>query len=266
MSHDAVRWAREQRLGDPVAKSILVALAEHHNGKTAQCNPKVATICRETDFSERSVRKALAKLKQAGLIRVEGGGKAGNNYQLLGDFNRRAVPDNKAPELNLTGTRAGLTGTPRTPKPARCAPAYREEPEGEPERTRRGSRERAPTHDEQGCRLPEHFEPDISEALERGFTADEGRVEAEAFCNYWRSRPGAAGRRINWPATWRNWLIRELKWRQERRGNGHARRPTKEPDFATFLQNESEAHRREGETYGEAEDWVRRRLPPGDPR
>jgi hypothetical protein len=263
MSHDAVRWAREQRLGDPVGKNVLVALAEHHNGKTGQCNPKVATICLETDFSERAVRKGLAKLKQLGLIRVEGGGKAGNSYQLLGDFNRHAVPDREAPELNLTGTSAGLTGTSRTPKPARRAPP-KKELELEPERTG-GSRERAPTHDEQGCRLPEHFEPDISEALERGFTADESRMEAEAFCNYWRSRPGAAGRRINWPATWRNWLIRELKWRQERRGNGHARRPTKEPDFATFLQNESEAHDRKGAAHG-AEPWIRPRLPPSKPR
>ncbi|MGR9399314.1 helix-turn-helix domain-containing protein [Rhizobium leguminosarum] len=264
MSHDAVRWAREQRLGDPVAKNVLVALAEHHNGKSGQCNPKVVTICLGTDYSERAVRKALSKLKQASLIRVEGGGKAGNSYRLLGDFNRYAVPDNEGLELNLTGTRAGPTGTACTPKSAPGAPP-KKELELEPERTGRGSRERAPTHDEQGCRLPEHFEPDLSEALERGFTADEGRVEAEAFCNYWRSRPGAAGRRINWPATWRNWLIRELKWRQERRGNGHARRPTKEPDFATFLQNESEAHRREGETYGKAEAWVRR-LPPSKPR
>jgi len=266
MSYDAVRWAREQRLGDPVAKNVLVALAEHHNRKTGQCNPKVATICLETDFSERAVRKALTKLKQAGLIRVEGGGKAGNNYQLMGDFNRHAVPDNKAPELNLTGTSARQTGTSRTPKPAPRAPP-KKELELEPERTGRGSRERAPTHDEQGCRLPEHFEPDISEALERGFTADEGRVEAEAFCNYWRSRPGAAGRRINWPATWRNWLIRELKWRQERRGNGHARRPLKETDFAAFLKGESErAHQHRGDSHGEAEPGFRSRIPPGNSR
>ncbi|MGO8655721.1 helix-turn-helix domain-containing protein, partial [Rhizobium ruizarguesonis] len=57
MSHDAVQWARNQRLGDPLAKNVFVALAEHHNSKTGQCNPKVATICRETDFSERAVRK-----------------------------------------------------------------------------------------------------------------------------------------------------------------------------------------------------------------
>ncbi|MGO6751093.1 helix-turn-helix domain-containing protein [Rhizobium ruizarguesonis] len=265
MSHDAVQWARNQRLGDPLAKNVLVALAEHHNSKTGQCNPKVATICRETDFSERAVRKAMATLKQVGLIRVEGGGKAGNSYQLLGDFKRHAVPDNEAPELKLTGTSASLTGTSCTPKPARGAPPYKE-PEGEPERTRSGSRKRAPTR-EQGCRLPEHFQPDLSEALQRGFTADEGRVEAEAFCNHWRSKAGADGRKLDWPAAWRNWLIRERKWRQERRGNGHAQRPLKEPDFATFLKNESErTHQQKGGDHGEAELWGRTRIPPGNPR
>ncbi|TBF29307.1 helix-turn-helix domain-containing protein [Rhizobium ruizarguesonis] len=265
MSHDGVQWARRQPLGDPVAKNVLVALAEHHNGKTGQCNPKVATICLETDYSERAVRKALTRLKQAGLIRVEGGGKAGNSYQLSGDFNRHAVPDNEAPELNLTGTSAGLTGTSCTPKPAPGAPPYREL-ERELERTGRGSRKRVSTH-EQGCRLPDHFQPDLSEALERGFTADEGSLEAEAFCNYWRSKPGAAGRRNSWPATWRTWLIREMKWRQERRGNGHARRPLKEPDFAAFLKGESErAHQHRGDGHGEAEPGFRLRIPPGNTR
>ncbi|MGO8449909.1 helix-turn-helix domain-containing protein [Rhizobium ruizarguesonis] len=261
MSYDAVRWARKQRLGDPLAKNVLVALAEHHNSKTGQCNPKVATICRETDFSERAVRKALATLKQVGLIRVEGGGKAGNSYQLLGDFNRHAVPDNEAPELNLTGTSASLTGTSCPPKPARGAPPYREL-EIEQEGTGRWSRKRAPKR-ERGCRLPEHFQPDLSEALQRGFTADEGRVEAEAFCNHWRSKAGADGWKLDWPAAWRNWLIRERKWRQERRGNGHSPRPT----FATFLKDESErAHQQKGSDHGEAEPWVRPRIPSGNPR
>ncbi|NKK29199.1 helix-turn-helix domain-containing protein [Rhizobium leguminosarum] len=265
MSHDAVQWARKQRLGNPVAKNVLVALAEHHNGKTAQCNPKVATICLETDYSERAVRKALTKLKQAGLIRVEGGGKAGNSYQLSGDFNRHAVPDNETPELNLTGTSAGLTGTSCTPEPAPGAPPYKEL-ESEHEGTGRESRKSAPTH-EQGCRLPKHFEPDIAEALERGFTADEGRLEAEAFRNYWHSKAGADSRRVSWPATWRNWLIRELKWRQERRGNGHAQRPSKKPDFAAFLKGESErAHQQRGDGYGEAEPGFRSRIPPGNSR
>ncbi|MBB4194884.1 helix-turn-helix domain-containing protein [Rhizobium aethiopicum] len=209
MSYGAVRWARSQRLGDPVAKNVLVALAEHHNSKTGQCNPKVATICEETDFSERAVRKALTKLKQAGLIRVEGGGKAGNSYHLSCDFNRQAVPDNDAPELNLTGTSASLTGTSCTPKPARRAPPYKEEPERELERTGRGLRKRELAPDRRGTRIPENFSPDISIALAEGMTTEGARRSALNFVDYWKNRPGAGGRKLDWEATWRIWARKD---------------------------------------------------------
>ncbi|MGR9158572.1 helix-turn-helix domain-containing protein [Rhizobium leguminosarum] len=223
MSHDAVRWARKQRLGDPVAKNVLVALAEHHNGKTAQCNPKVATICLETDFSERAVRKALSKLKQAGLIRAEGGGKAGNSYQLLGDLNRHVVPDNEAPQLNLTGTSASSTGTSCTPKPAPRAPPYKEL-ERELERTGGGSsRKRAPTH-EQGCRIPEHFSPDRSVALAEGMTAEEAQRSALNFIDYWKAKPGAAGRKLDWGAAWRIWARKDAA-DGKRKGTDRRQRP-----------------------------------------
>ncbi|PDS74693.1 helix-turn-helix domain-containing protein [Rhizobium sp. L43] len=262
MSYDAVRWARKQRLGDPLAKNVLVALAEHLNSKTGQCNPKVATICRETDFSERAVRKALVTLKQVGLIRVEGGGKAGNSYQLLGDFNRHAVPDNEAPELNLTGTSAGLTGTSCTPKPARGAPPNKE-PESEPERTRSGSRKRGLGPD-RGTRIPDDFQPDLSEAQKLGLTSDEALLEADAFRDHWRSKAGADGRKLDWPATWRNWCRHEWKFRQRRIGNGGA---PKQQDFGGFLKGESERiHQQKGGVHGEAEFWRRRGIPTGNPR
>lgn len=31
----------------------------------------------------------------------------------------------------------------------------------------------------------------------------------ERFCNYWRSKPGAGGRKLDWDATWRNWCMTE---------------------------------------------------------
>ncbi|MDH6273540.1 hypothetical protein M2311_003630 [Rhizobium leguminosarum] len=250
MSHDAVRWAREQRLGDPVGKNVLVALAEHHNGKTGQCNPKVATICLETDFSERAVRKGLAKLKQLGLIRVEGGGKAGNSYQLLGDFNRHAVPDNEAPELNLTGTSARLTGRSCTPQPARRAPPYKE-PERELERTMGGSRNRAPTR-EQGCRIPEHFSPDRSVAVAEGMTAEEAQRSALNFIDYWKAKPGAAGRKLDWGAAWRIWARKDAA-DGKRKGTDRRQRPPHIAEQA--LEAARQAHEREQQG-GHSDDGV----------
>jgi hypothetical protein len=43
-----------------------------------------------------------------------------------------------------------------------------------------------------------------------------GRADHEAFCDYWRAQPGQRGVKVDWPATWRNWMRRE----QERRSNG----------------------------------------------
>jgi len=42
------------------------------------------------------------------------------------------------------------------------------------------------------------------------------RVDHEAFCDYWRAQPGQRGLKLDWPATWRNWMRRE----QEKRSNG----------------------------------------------
>lgn len=36
----------------------------------------------------------------------------------------------------------------------------------------------------------------------------------EAFVDYWRAKPGVAGRKLDWPATWRNWLRTEAGRRE----------------------------------------------------
>jgi hypothetical protein len=34
----------------------------------------------------------------------------------------------------------------------------------------------------------------------------DGRTEHEKFCDYWRAKPGKDGRKVDWVATWRNWM------------------------------------------------------------
>ena len=41
----------------------------------------------------------------------------------------------------------------------------------------------------------------------RGLHRREVEQEAEKFRNYWTAKPGAAGVKLDWPATWRNWCI-----------------------------------------------------------
>lgn len=70
---------------------------------------------------------------------------------------------------------------------------------------------RSPT----GSRLPADWTPDsdlIVWALEHGNGIDVGR-EAEKFRDFWTAKAGKDGRKLDWPATWRNWIRRAAEGR-----------------------------------------------------
>lgn len=66
--------------------------------------------------------------------------------------------------------------------------------------------------DKKGTRLPSEWQPAseyIEYAIERGFTAHEARRIGEDFRDYWVSRAGAAGVKLDWLATWRTWVRKQ---------------------------------------------------------
>ncbi|GAA0535103.1 hypothetical protein [Pigmentiphaga daeguensis] len=50
------------------------------------------------------------------------------------------------------------------------------------------------------------------------WTEDDVRRQAEAFRDHWVAVPGKAGLKLDWDATWRNWVRNERKWASERAG------------------------------------------------
>jgi uncharacterized protein YdaU (DUF1376 family) len=59
-----------------------------------------------------------------------------------------------------------------------------------------------------GTRLPDDWQPDEQDRqFARNFGLDPG-VIAPGFRDYWIAKPGADGRKLDWPATWRNWCRR----------------------------------------------------------
>lgn len=69
-----------------------------------------------------------------------------------------------------------------------------------------------------GTRIPDDFTatPDMV-SWARDNTPDvDGRKATESFMDYWRGKPGKDGVKLDWPATWRNWMRRE----QENAGRG----------------------------------------------
>lgn len=68
-----------------------------------------------------------------------------------------------------------------------------------------------------GTRLPEDWV--LTKALGEwalanfDVSAQKVRSEAAAFKDFWTAKPGAAGRKLDWGATWRNWCRNAKGWR-----------------------------------------------------
>lgn len=60
-----------------------------------------------------------------------------------------------------------------------------------------------------GTRLPEDWNPGHEGAAYAKGLGIDAKATWENFRDYWRSKPGAAGRKLDWPATWRMWCRTE---------------------------------------------------------
>jgi hypothetical protein len=62
MSLKFTRAAWKARIGDPVAKIVLLKMADYAD-ENGQCYPRIKTICEETELSERTVQSKLRLLE-----------------------------------------------------------------------------------------------------------------------------------------------------------------------------------------------------------
>ena len=113
------------------ARLVLLALANRHNQETGRCDPSVATICEDTQLSERAVRAALRELEGLKLIttterklrtgrgkrnltnryRIKGGaqcaGRMGHNMPPKQEYSPPAAFDDLAMLLDMDEPTAG---------------------------------------------------------------------------------------------------------------------------------------------------------------
>jgi hypothetical protein len=71
MSFQLMAWASEQRTGSPTRKAVLMALSNAANHQTGRCDPRIESICEETEFGATAVKTALKELAEQGLIKRE---------------------------------------------------------------------------------------------------------------------------------------------------------------------------------------------------
>lgn len=131
MSIEAVAWALRQEVTDPVAKLILIALADHHNASTGECFPSRAALCQVACCGETALKYRLQKLIKAGWIKVEprhtpSGRQTSNKYTICALSNHADAPEKAAGggvstrPLGGVSTRP-LEGSPIDPSRGRAA-------------------------------------------------------------------------------------------------------------------------------------------------
>lgn len=87
MSKEMVQLAWEAEVATSAMKCILVALADHHNINSGQCNPSIKRLVNRTCMNKQAVINNIRKLVAIGLVSVKrdagtGRGRRSNNYTL----------------------------------------------------------------------------------------------------------------------------------------------------------------------------------------
>ncbi len=95
----------DMKLGDHIAKLVLLKLADRANDEGDSCYPTIGSICRDTEIPERTVKRKLAWLEEEGLIerhrqRAETGHFARTDYKLhLGSPEATVASDGGPPRV-----------------------------------------------------------------------------------------------------------------------------------------------------------------------
>lgn len=79
-----------------------------------------------------------------------------------------------------------------------------------------------------GTRLPADFTvtPEMVAWFRGRCPGVNGQVETEKFRNYWLAKSGQAATKLDWPATWRNWMLAAGERLPRGASSGQARRST----------------------------------------
>ncbi len=96
MSNHAVKWARKVRVGDGTTKCVLIALATYADANTDRAWPMQETLAWELELTDRTIRKALKRLEDLGLVtrkkRFRRDGKPTSDLITINVHHRNDIP------------------------------------------------------------------------------------------------------------------------------------------------------------------------------
>lgn len=164
------------------------------------------------DISEGAVANLITKLKAAGWVAVEGYGKARRLFSKVSSVDEssgekfhkkmKLVSQKSETSIYRINNTENNTEEEHTIS-AQFHPQMKPRPK-------------------KGTRLPEDFEITaemVEWADEKGLIVDL-TLETEKFKNYWQAVPGSKGVKLDWVATWRNWMLNSRQYKTNGKPQG----------------------------------------------
>lgn len=219
----AVLDCRDPRLTG-CRKLVLVTLA-NRTDEAGRCWPSQELLSGECGVSIRALSDHLKALEDDGFISRDtqhrGRGNGSRTIYTLHVQALKLAPENNAPAEIADAILVECTGsTPRVTN------------HQEPSINGKGGAQPERANSKQGSVLPaDWFLPvewasdarNIAIKANQSISDNEIEYEADKFRDYWVSKPGAAGRKLDWRGTWRNWVRSYLERRPKPRNapGGH---------------------------------------------
>lgn len=138
MSIKVIQWVWDCSGSKNAERLVLLAIADNAADDGSHAYPSIAEICRKANLSARGVQAAIARLVEAGELKVDVGGGRGhtNYYTVIMKPCTRSTPQNLHPSSPPASseTPQNPAETPQNPtvNPAESAPGTVHEPSKEP--------------------------------------------------------------------------------------------------------------------------------------
>jgi hypothetical protein len=217
-------------------RMVMVVLA-NYAGDTGKAWPSQQLIADETGCGVRSIKDHLAWLEKAGFItrhtqNLGQGNGSRTSYQIHLDRLERTAPDageeiaganiarakKREPRCNIPHLTNRQEPSIDTIAIAIVAPQPPDPPESKSTGRVRGSA--------RGNRIAPNWAPTITDyafASSEGMTREDINREADKFRDYWIAKSGREACKLDWSATWRNWVRSDFRKRNGS-GSGNASR------------------------------------------
>jgi hypothetical protein len=241
MSVDALSWAKKQKTGGPAPKCLLLALADYAD-EDGICWPSQETLAKVTEQSVDSVQRQLKQLEAIPLIERRGRGlrngrRAVTKYTLMMPVTTASAngttPQITAPQIAVSPITTPQTGPDDTAqlcgKNRQIEPSKDSLPSGErdDEPILASHQALSISSKARQTELPTDWMPtalDLEFARGEGLGDDAIRREIGKFKDYWPNAPTARRKKVDWSATWRNWIRRAAEQKRPHSGNSNGAR------------------------------------------